>query len=381
MLTEEQQDKLRKYFYGEDGFVLVNPSKLKSKFKDVPVKDLVDWYNSQELTQVMRPAPVVTEKEKSGEAFKPIVAWFPFQRFYMDTVFINRYKLVIVVGLDLFSRYGFAKVYYGDREQGISSKKALEALLDFLSEIKDLGYTVEKGAVWTDDGSEFKGVFRSYLKEKGVEQVVSKAHDPRKNRNVERFNKTLRSLIEKFAYLYGKKISRKNVQKLVDGYNNTEHSSLVGLTPYQALKDLKLSRQLYYHYVDLKWANKDKEESDVLPNGTWCRWFIREGLFKKTGKNWSKTLYQVSGYDPKTKSYTLEGLKKKHLRREYLQVVDKELFDKYNYIPERVVEQRDRNEGRRQRKGFRLNRDELEVINQPVLTTKRVRKGVERLDL
>lgn len=367
MLSEEQQKKLRDFFYKDGNFSLTSVAKIKQAFPELSWEDVKDWYSSQELVQLVRPAPFVSKEERSGEAYKPVVAWYPFERLYLDTLFIKKYKLVVVVGLDLYSRYGFAKAYSSNLEQGITSKKALEALLGFLKEVKALGYTLKPwGAVWTDDGPEFKSVFKSYLKGEGVEQVVSKVGDVRKNRNIERFNKTLRLLIEKWALLYGKRVDNKALAKLVSAYNNSVHSSLDGLTPRQALTDMKLNRKLFDYYVDLKAGNRDKKEADVLPVGTWVRWYVRyeQKDFRKTGKNWSRTLYQVKSYDPATKTYELDGLKK-WLKRDYLQVVDKEKFDRYNYKPTRGVEVEERPP--RKNFGVRRNKNLIEVLNQPVL--------------
>lgn len=147
--------------------MLMNYGKMP-KFPGILDKDVKDWYDSQSLVQMMRPPPQKISKEEKTEGYLPIVAWFPFQRLYMDTMFIKRLGLVIVCGLDLYSRYGFARVYYGDREQGISSAKALSALLEFEGEMKNLGYKLNPyGAVYTDDVSEFKGDFKTYLKDKG----------------------------------------------------------------------------------------------------------------------------------------------------------------------------------------------------------------------
>ena len=104
MLTQEKQERLRRYFYGEGGdtFMLMNVNKMRKKFPDIPLKDMKEWYDSQELVQIMRPPPMIVENERIGEAYKPIVAWYPFQRLYLDTMFINRLKLIIVVGMDLY---------------------------------------------------------------------------------------------------------------------------------------------------------------------------------------------------------------------------------------------------------------------------------------
>lgn len=370
MLTDEQQQRLIKYFYDGGNFVLMNFVKMRNVFPDIDMKDLLDWYENQEIVQIMRTGPLVSEKERTGEAFKPIISWYPFQRFYLDTMFLKEYDLVIVVGLDLYSRYAFSRVFHGNQAQGIKSSQALKAMLGFLDEIKDLGYTLKKyGSVCVDDGGEFKGNFKEHLKQKGIEQVVSRSGDFRKNRNIERFNKTLRSMLEKYANVYDKKIDQNVITKLIDGYNNAVHSSLDGLTPVEALKDMVKSHLLFRHYVDLKNANKDKPDEE-LKVGDYVRIYVRgDSPFKKIKKNWSKGLHQIEKVD--NKMYKIDGVKK-WVRLEHLQVIDKELFDKYNYNVEGAVE-KDKDELKKKKK-VRINKDIADVLAQPVLEGKRQRK-------
>lgn len=362
-------------FYGEDGtFFLQDLTKLKRRLQKSGVKldpRLVrEWYENQEVVQVLKPPP-----RETGRYF-PIVAWRPFERFYMDTMFIPNYRLVLVVGLDLFSRYGFAYPFFRD-DGAISSRRALEAFEDFEQQAEDLGYKIT--SVWTDDGSEFKGLFHSYLKDNDIEHVVSEASDPRKNRNIERFNKTLRLLIEKYVEGYGKPLNRKIIRRLVEAYNNEAHSSLEGRTPRSILTDMKQATQLWRHYVELKHSVREAlDEDEVLPNGTWVRWFVRiNSPFKKVARNWSKALYQVEGYDRQKKLYKLDGLDKR-LRRDYLQVVNKELFDEYNYRPEKERRNEDVD---RPRKKVGITRDIRDVLSQPVLESQRERKKKVIMDL
>lgn len=375
MLSERQQETLRRLFYGEDGsFFLQDIDKLKKRLDkkgiDIDPREVRDWYENQEVVQLLRPPP-----REVGRYF-PIIAWRPFERFYMDTMFIPNYRLVLVVGLDLFSRYGFVYPFFRD-DGAISSGRALEALQDFERQALELGYKIS--SVWTDDGSEFKGSFKSYLKDNDIEQVVSAPSDPRKNRNIERFNKTIRMLIEKYAETFGKPFNKKIIGRLVEAYNNEAHSSLEDRTPLSVLTDMDEARQLWKYYVNLKHSVRDAlDEDDVLPEGTWVRWFVRlDSPFKKIARNWSKALYQVEGYDKRKKLYKLDGLDKM-LRRDYLQVVNKEMFDKYNFKPQKTIMNRD--EDRLKRK-IRITRDIRDVISQPVLTGKRERKQREILNL
>lgn len=369
MLSNEQQEKLQNYFYKNGGFVLSSVDKMKNAFPNIPIKDLYDWYSNQEIVQVMRPAPVISEKDRSGESFKPIIAWYPFERLYLDTLFLKEYGLSIVVGLDLFSRYAFAMVFH-NKDGGIKSKQALKALLNFFDQIKELGYTLKQhGNVWTDDGGEFKSVFRTHLKETGIPQVVSKVGDTRKNRNIERFNKTLRGLIEKWRNLFGKNIDQKVIDKLIRGYNNSIHSSLNGLTPYEALKDMIKSRTLYNHYVDLKNYSLNFPEDPELKIGTWVRYYVRgNDVFKKLKRNWSKGLHQIEKYYKPSKVYKLDGVKR-WFKRDYLMPVDKELFEKYNYEVQGQEKEQIRDETRK----VYVSKEDREIRKQPILDTKRQR--------
>ena len=252
----------------------------------------------------------------------------------------------------------------------------MEALEDFEDDVKKLGYKIT--SVWTDDGSEFKGAFRSYLKSNSMEHVVSEPSDPKKNRNIERFNKTLRLLIEKYAETYGKPLNKKIITRLVEAYNNEAHSSLEDRTPRSVLTDMEEATELWKHYVELKHSVRSAlDDDDILPKGTWVRWFVRlDSPFKKVARNWSKALYQVDGYDRQKKLYKLDGLDKM-LRREYLQVVDKDMFDMYNYIPEKEQ----RSEEERPRRKIGITRDIRDVLAQPVAEGKRERKRKVILDL
>lgn len=346
-LNKEDQELLRKLFYGQG---LRDLQVLRGKAPSIPYDALQQWYQNQEVVQLIRPPPLALDR--SGISYKPIIAWKPFSRFYMDTMFfrdigVEREKkkkrkkkgqksappplqgLTIVCGLDLFSRYAFVYPIFG--EIGINASQALDAIKQFIKEIKALGYDIE--TLYTDAGGEFKSIFKTFIDNEKIPSVTSAPNDPRKNRNIERFNRTLRTAIEKWILLYGKGIRKQDVQKLVADYNSTVHRSLIGFTPLEVLKDKKKSEELWSHYVNLKYDALGKKEFDVLEKGTHVRVYIRgKDAFKKIAKNWSKALYTVEEYQPATKLYKLVG-KPDLYRREYLQVVDPALFKAYNWTP------------------------------------------------
>lgn len=381
-LTDAQQEVLRKEFYGGEGrFFAQSVDKFiaylkKSGHNDIPVNQIANWYNSQEVVQIMRPGPKTTTEERQGKAYFHIIEFMPFNRFYLDTMYMKRYGIGILCGLDLFSRYAWAKVFQQTyRDSGISASKALTAFQGFEQNIHEMGYDVL--SVYVDDGSEFKGKFRQYCDSKGYDMTVSNPVDPRKNRNLERFNGTLRLLIEKYYNTYRGRITQKIIDQLLEAYNTNVHSSLYGFSPLEVLASPDVQN-------DIMEFNKRLKEEDLatrpvdrpLRVGTWVRWFTRyDSKYRKLAKNWSSTLYQIESYSPSNQSYRLGGLPKKEFRAEQLQVVNKRLFDLYNYRPPRrgpqVVEDRPR-------RPVAITRDVKDVLNAPIQQGKRERKANPR---
>lgn len=376
------QRRLTKIFYGENRdikFLLQDYEKFKDVIKEQNInirpKDLKDWYEAQEVVQVTKPPPLTKESDSKQKFHYKIITDYPFQRFYLDTMYIKKYGIAILCGLDQFSRYAFCKLFSNTyKDTGISSSKVLEAFKIFQKSIeKQFNYFIME--VYTDEGPEFKGSFQNYLSKEEIPHIVSNPLNPHKNANIERFNGTLRLLIEKYKITFGGNITQNVLDIIVEAYNENEHSSLKN-PPIEIVSNLEKAKEQYLENQIDKEINYELPEEKILPNDTFVRYYIRhQESFKKKGKNWSKIIFQIEGYDPMTKTYILKDLEDKFLQREFLQVIDKPKYDLYNA---KITKPIRLNENRQER-NMPITRDDADVINQPIQNQPRQRRQPQRL--
>lgn len=382
MLSDAQKKELADLFYGSDqSFILGSFDKFLDKVREKKIninrKDVQLFYDNQEITQIMRPPPSLNSLTKKKKYYK-IMAFLPFDRFYMDTMFIKKYSIAILVGLDLFSRYGFAKVLQNTtRDAGVSSSKAVDAVQEFRKIANDMGYDFSN--IYVDDGSEFKKAFSSFVKDNDLVKIVSNPNNPLKNRNIERFNKTLRLYIEKYFNVYGGKITQNVMNKLIYAYNNTVHASLYKHTPSDVLTNVDVQNDVISkNELSKEQDLDDKPNVNIIPNGTSVRYYYRwKDGFRKTGKNWTKTIFTVSSYNKAKQMYGLDGADEL-FRPEFLQIVDKDLLKEYNAKPTIVAPRVNEDNVVR---NVGITKDIRDVLSQPVIETKRERKAPTRLDL
>lgn len=74
------RDTIRKDFSDE--------KQLKLWFKDY-FPHIENWYFSQEIVQIFSPPPVITSLQNKDGFYPKIISFYPFERLYVDTAFIN----------------------------------------------------------------------------------------------------------------------------------------------------------------------------------------------------------------------------------------------------------------------------------------------------
>lgn len=187
---------------------------------------------------------------KPKRKFLPIIADFPNEIFQIDLMFYNDITILSVI--DVFSRKGF--IHKVSNKKPTSIKKSFQEILKLYPvDIKKV-YSVQM-----DDGNEFKGVFKKYLNDNNVDIVIVSGNSSAdkaihlKQAIVERFNGTMRSLINNFLDDTEKtKPSQKDFDLLNEGYNEHKHST-IRCTPNQAYsKTKKPDRVIYKHNISQK---------------------------------------------------------------------------------------------------------------------------------
>ena len=132
-----------------------------------------------------------------------------------------KYLLTVI---DVFSKYGWIVALKDKKTESVSS--AFDRIF------KKSKRKPEK--LWTDKGSEFISKhFKEFLKKNNI--TLYHTENEEKSSVVERWNKTMKNKMWKMFSANNNTVYWDKLDKLVDDYNNTYHSS-IEMTPTEASK-------------------------------------------------------------------------------------------------------------------------------------------------
>ena len=147
-----------------------------------------------------------------------------------------KYLLMVI---DIFSKYGWIKPLKDKKTESVN--KAFDEIFK-KSKRKPL-------MLWTDKGSEFISKhFKGFLKKEKI--TLYHTENEEKSSVVERWNRTIKNRMWKMFTANNNTVYWDKLDKLVDDYNNTKHSS-VNMTPKEASKKKKEEKVLANLYGDL----------------------------------------------------------------------------------------------------------------------------------
>ena len=146
-----------------------------------------------------------------------------------------KYLLMVI---DVFSKYGWIRGLKNKKTETVS--KAFEDVFKSKRKPKML---------WTDKGSEFISKhFKEFLKREGIELYHTENEE--KSSVVERWNKTMKTNMWKMFTVNNNTVYFDKIDKLVNDYNNTRHSS-IKMTPVEVSKKKNESEVWSNLYGDL----------------------------------------------------------------------------------------------------------------------------------
>ena len=296
-------ERLWNHVRGRDGFFGL-------KFREV--KKFVEKQQSYQLTKQFR-NPGTRRKgykvsgEEKGNGFTTVRAPKPGHSIQIDLMFFNplerlkgtKYSGVLNV-LDVHSRKAWSKPF--------KTKKAKEIKKIFKEIITQIESEKGKKSVKhmnQDDGKEFMGVFKKYVDKKGIKQHISARDDFAKNPIVERFNRTVRELMAKFAEDYPGEQILGRWQEIIKGYNNTYHKTIKNKPQKVWAKHPKEKNTQKYYDVDYDFKVGDK-----------VRVVRKKTLVEKGKYAWKPGLYTIQ--KKKKRSYVLISSSGEVQKRRYM---------------------------------------------------------------
>jgi hypothetical protein len=226
-------------------------------------------------------------KEQSAQADKrtfkkyyvPIYAprgWYQMDLMDMSQVSAKKgnqnMKFVLVI-IEIYSRYGFA--------YPLKNKEPVTVLEGLKKWKEDVGQRDIKG-VWSDDGSEWKGVVGKWLKDEGIAHKVVDKWGKNSMGIVERWIRTLRMRIRQVWIENDNLIWLPFLEQVVREYNTTVHSRM-NANPtlvWEGESEPRFKRKIVDNYI---------------PAGTKVRLLLLKKTFDKLSAlpNWSKEIYTV----------------------------------------------------------------------------------------
>jgi hypothetical protein len=282
-------DSVEKLFYHDKYFILgFNKfyEKVKMNNIDISKADLLKFYNSQEISQRFKP--------KIHKSLKIAKSNIPFERVYCDTMFITDLNISLLSFIDMFTKYAFVFPFKISKQ--LKSSVSASCLKKVDTFALDKGFSIID--IVCDNGSEFLGDFKKKCDDLDISINYASPGDKRKTSPIESFNRTLRSMIEKYRIV--RRVDASNVFKVIkdiqDVYNNSYHNSI---------KNYPINMFILTKIVSPV-ISKNKESK--LLKGDKVRIYIKDenNKFQKLKPLWSKEIYTIKAF--RNGYYSLEEI-------------------------------------------------------------------------
>eukprot|EP01047_Picozoa_sp_COSAG01_P060396 COSAG01_NODE_7397_length_3224_cov_1.757120_3_plen_366_part_01 len=303
MSDKKSTTELKELYYGDD--VLGDRQLFFEQAKKLGYsrKDADAFLTRQRSSQLRK-------QFKRPKQFSSIIAPEPGTNYQADLMFIERergkvsakkFSQPLLNVVDVHSRRAWSIP--------IKSKKKT-AVLDAFKQVmadKPKNAKVKLRHLNTDDGKEFVNkAFKDYLAANNIKQWVSDKEDFAKNAIVERFNRTLRLLIDKFKADFPSRLVIDNIGRMVAAYNRRRHSTIKA-KPIDVWNGASKNSQKY------RYIQYDYKVGDSV------RVLYKKKLFEKGTYGWRPgiyTIYKIKGNYPR--AHYVKDSDGKKLKQHYM---------------------------------------------------------------
>jgi hypothetical protein len=261
-------DRLYELYYNpKTGFISAYKLYLKAN-KQIPLSDIKQFLQSQDIHQLH-------SKSQSRAEFSPINVYSVNNQWQIDLIDFSKYSRwnagfkYLFCGIDVFSRKSFVVA--------IKCKSdTTEAMRFVLANRKPI-------LIQSDNGTEFlNNNFQQLLKQNGVRHITVSVGDHKRQGLIERFNRTLESIVSKYQE---SRKTNKYIDVLEDIVYNYNHSH------HKGINDNPESR---YRNNPSTGTIKTKIINNQIKIGSKVRILIEKGTFAKGYEPmYSKLIYTV----------------------------------------------------------------------------------------
>lgn len=272
----DKKSILDKYYYDvSSGFISATKLYQKVRKFGLKLEDVKNYIDNQNIHE--RTAKTKKTVGRTLPSYSEII--------HIDLIDMTDYKKYnngncwIMNCINSFSRvaYSFPLKTKSDKD----TAEALQKLLDETSYIS---------CVMTDDGSEFKGNFKKLLDENDIKHLTTLPYSPQSNGLVERFNKTMKTILFKYFKANDTYKWVDIIDKVIKNYNGTHHR-IIGIEPNKVneYNKHKVYTNIIKTMVDTKITNTKK-----LKVGDKVRIWKSKKLFEKAYRTeWSDEIYEI----------------------------------------------------------------------------------------
>jgi hypothetical protein len=248
------------------------------------IKIFIDKQTEQQLTK---------QTKINKKSYGSIVAFHPNKNFQIDLFDLNKYSTYnknykfIFAMIDIFSRKAY--VIPLKNKSMVETSKALDKI------IKDNNLT--PSSIVSDNDASFEGIdFQNIINKYDIHHEENILDDHRALGIIDRFARTLKTIITRLFLRNKTKNWIDNIDKIINAYNKSPHSSLNDIAPNDA--DKQENQDIIYN-INVKKNLKNDPKSD-LNSGDKVRIKIK-GIFKKgTEPTYSDEVYKVLSTRGKT---------------------------------------------------------------------------------
>ena len=224
-------------------------NRIHSNYEGITFNQVRDFLSRQKVYQLHKPSIKM-------KVVEPIVKNKPGIYIQVDTINLsefahpnNNYSYCLTC-IDVFSKKAWA--------YPLKHLKAAEISKNFEEVIKECP---ELKTVQSDNGTEFQAEFANLLKSRNVKHNHSRSHTPQAQGQIERFNKTLKSMIYNYFTMYNTQIWVPVLKDIILNYNTRIHNTIKEKP--QDVFDGNVNKDEVYRNIDL--AAKGKITKKYFP--------------------------------------------------------------------------------------------------------------------